>query len=216
MESIKLEPQKTAIKAKIRLYMPETMAFQYNASYNDVSLMDVIVGAATTAAAKIGGEKAHLAHAIQGVNSAIQSDAAKLVLKSQGLALNPMQQLVFQGIDFREFQMAFTFTPHSKQEADSVKKIIELFRTHAAPTINTGGAGMFFVPPSVFDINFLFNGKPNSNVTKVTESVITGIDVNYAPNGWSTHTDGAPVQTTLTVSFRENVLVDRNKIKDGY
>jgi hypothetical protein len=45
---------------------------------------------------------------------------------------------------------------------------------------------------------------------------ITGIDVNFAPNGWSTYSDGAPVQTTMTVTFRENALVDRNKIKEGY
>jgi hypothetical protein len=112
--------------------------------------------------------------------------------------------------------MTFTFTPYSKQEAETVKKIIEAFRAAAAPTINKGTGGMFFIPPSVFNIKFLFKGKENKNVNKVTEAAIQTIDVNYAPNGWSTHADGAPVQTQMTISFKENALVDRNKIKEGY
>jgi len=62
----------------------------------------------------------------------------------------------------------------------------------------------------------MYKGKENPNITKVTEAVITNIDVNYAPNGFSTNSDGAPVQTQMTISFRENALIDRNKIKEGY
>ena len=112
--------------------------------------------------------------------------------------------------------MAFTFTPYSKQEAETVTKIIQLFKYHAAPQITTGGAGMFFIPPSTFDVDFLFNGKRNENVNKVAESVIESVDVNYAPNGWAAHDDGAPVQTTLTINFKEIELIDKTKIKDGY
>jgi hypothetical protein len=208
-----LEPPKSKIVQTIDLYMPETMAFQYNASYNDIELKSAIQEAVQGAAGMVSKTAAGV---VQGVSGAVDSDAAKLVLKTQGLAVNPMKQLVFQGIDFREFQMAFTFTPYSKQEAQTVKKIIQAFRTAAAPTINKGTGGMFFIPPSVLNIKFLFKGKENPNVNKVTEAAITGIDVNFAPNGWSTYSDGAPVQTTMTVTFRENALVDRNKIKEGY
>jgi hypothetical protein len=145
-----------------------------------------------------------------------QTNAAKLALSTQGLAVNPQQQLLFGGIDFRTYQMAFTFTPYSRQEAETVKEIIKLFRYHAAPQITTAAAGMFFVPPSTFDLDFLFNGQRNNNITRVAESVITSIDVNYSPNGWSAHDDGAPVQTTLTINFKEIELIDKDKIKAGY
>jgi hypothetical protein len=148
--------------------------------------------------------------------SASQSSAAKLLLRSQGLAINPNQQLMFDGIDFRTYQMAFTFTPYTRQEAETVKKIIKKFKYHAAPKITTAGAGMFFIPPSTFDVSFMFNGKMNRNVNKVAESVLESVDVNYAPNGWAAHDDGAPVQTTLTLSFREMELIDKTKINDGY
>jgi len=207
-----LAAPKSKIVQTIDLYMPETMAFSYGASYDDVELKTAIQNAAE----KLTSSIPYAGTAVQGVSGAIDSDIAKLALKTQGLAINPMKQLVFQGISFRDFQMTFTFTPYSKQEAETVKKIIEAFRAAAAPTINKGTGGMFFIPPSVFNIKFLFKGKENKNVNKVTEAAITTIDVNYAPNGWSTHADGAPVQTQMTISFKENALVDRNKIKEGY
>jgi hypothetical protein len=148
--------------------------------------------------------------------SAFLGGAGKLGLNYAGYVFNPQQQLLFEGIDFREYQMSFTFTPYSKQEAETVKKIIELFKFHAAPQIVTGGAGMFFVPPSTFDLDFLFNGQKNPNINKVAESVITGIDVNYAPNGWAAHDNGAPIQSVLTIQLKEIELIDKNKIKDGY
>jgi hypothetical protein len=75
---------------------------------------------------------------------------------------------------------------------------------------------MFFVVPSTFDVKFFFNGKENKNVSRVAESVIESIDVNYSPNGWQSTDDGAPVQTILTISFKEIELIDRTKIEDGY
>ena len=100
--------------------------------------------------------------------------------------------------------------------AKQVKDIIKLFRQYAAPRIKPGAAGMFFIPPGTFKLKFLYNGKENTNITRVGESVIESIDVNYAPNGWATHTDGAPVQTTLTMTFKETQLVDRTQIEKGY
>jgi len=210
-----LKPKKKRVTSTISLYMPDTVNFQYNSGYSNLSLMDVAKETAGAASnlpiiSKLG-KMASL-----GI-SVVESNAAKLALSTQGLAINPQQQLLFDGIDFREYQMAFTFTPYSQQEADDVKKIIQLFRSQAAPRIiTTGGAGMFFVPPSTFDLQFLLNGTENKNISKVAESVIKSIDVNYAPNGWATHPDGAPVQTTLTMNFQEIELIDRKKIEGGY
>jgi hypothetical protein len=140
-----------------------------------------------------------------------------LALKGTGYALNPNQQVLFDGIDFRRYQLAFTFTPYSKQEAETVAAIIKMFKTHAAPRLVEGsGGGMFFVPPSTFTPTFRFNGQPNKKISQVTESVITNINVDYAPQGFSAHTDGAPVQTTLTIDFRELELITSQKVEQGY
>jgi hypothetical protein len=195
---------KTKNVGVISLYIPDTVNFQYGASYTDPSLLEV-----AGSVPLVGG-------VVQNVTSAVTSDAAKLLMRTAGYAVNPQQQLLFQGISFRTYQMAFTFTPYSKAESDSVVEIIKMFKKHAMPKMVTDAAGMFFTTPSMFDVKFLYNGKENTKINKIARSVIESIDVNYAPNGWSAHTDGAPIQTTLTINFKEMVLVDRALVDKGY
>ena len=217
-KTLNFKPKKKRKVATISLYIPDTLNFQYNAGYGNLSLQQVVneTAAATASATSNVPILGTLAKTATLGLSLAQSNAAKLALSTQGLAINPQQQLLFDGIDFRTYQLSFTFTPYSRQEAETVKEIIKLFRYHAAPQITTAAAGMFFVPPSTFDLDFLFNGQRNNNVSRVAESVIENIDVNYAPNGWSSHDDGAPVQTTLTMNFKEIELIDKDKIKAGY
>jgi hypothetical protein len=202
--SINIKSPVSSSVATVSLYMPDTMSFQYNMDYGRLSLVD--------AAKEIPG----IGKAVGAVSSIVNNGAARLLAKGSGYAFNPQQQMLFDGIDFREYTMAFTFTPYSKDEAQTVSKIIKMFKTHAVPRLSQGTAGMFFIPPSLFELKFMFNGKENPNVGKVAQSVITGIDVNYSPNGFSTFGDGAPVQTTLTLNFRETELITRDKIKEGY
>lgn len=210
--NLSLKSPKKRVADTIALYMPDTVNFGQQSSYNNLSLKDTIEDTAVG----LTGKVPVVGSAVSGGIDAINSKAVKLGLSTQGLAINPQQQLLFEGIDFREFTLSFVFTPYSKDEAETVKKIIQTFRKHAAPRITTGAAGMFFIPPSSVEMLFLFNGKVNNNISSVAECVITGIDVNYAPNGWSAHSDGAPVQTTLTMNFKEIVLLDRTQIENGY
>jgi hypothetical protein len=215
-----LTPESFTNRGSISLYIPETMAFQYGASYSDVSLTSIAgkaIGAAIDVVKKIIPEaKSQTGKAITSIPDVVSADAAKVALRAAGLALNPKLQLLFESIGFRTYQMSFTFTPYSQSEAEAVKKIISTFKQYAAPRIvkgNTGG--MFFIPPAVFEPKFYFNGTENKNVNAVTQSVITNIDVNYAPNGWATFGDGAPVQTTLTLQFKETAILDRDTLITG-
>jgi hypothetical protein len=201
--NLSLTKRKTRQGATIALYMPDTVNVQYTPQYNNLGLRNTLIKALPNAVEK-------------NVTAAIQSDITRLALATQGLALNPLNQLLFDSIDFRTYQLAFTFTPYSQQEAEDVKQIIKLFKEAALPRITDAAFGMFFIPPSTFSIDFLYNGRTNTGISRVTESVIESIDVNYAPNGWSAHTDGAPVQTTLTMNFKEIELVDKKKIAQGY
>jgi hypothetical protein len=200
-----LTPETTKIVSTIALYMPDTVNFQLNATYNGgTNLLDA--AASLPVVGKLGEE----------VGKAAKNSAMQLALKKAGYAVNPQLQLLFESIDFREYQMSFTFTPYSAQEAQTVKEIIKMFRKHSMPQIVTQAAGMFFIPPSVFDITFLYNGQENKNINKIARSVIQSVDVNYAPDGWSAHDDGAPTQTTLTLNFKETFLIDKTKIDQGY
>lgn len=189
----------------VYLYMPETLEFNYDSSYSDLSLGDTLGESILTSG--LGG---------RAITSAIQDPAAKLALNAAGYVFNPQQQLLFNGIDFRTYQMSFTFTPYSKAEAESVRKIIEKFREYAAPTVVKEAAGFFFNPPGMVDVSFVNQGSQNKNLHKLKRSVLESVTVNYAPNGWAAMEDGAPMQTTMTLSFKETELVDSKDIRNGY
>jgi hypothetical protein len=195
-------------KKRVALYMPENMVFSYSPQYDTITLAGK--DGALSSLPGVGNALAGAANILEG------NAAARLGLNKLGLVFNPQQQLLFKGIDFRTFQMSFTFTPYSRAEAETVKEIIKTFRAYSAPTIITEAAGMFFKPPAIFDISFNFNGAENPNIPKLKRSVVTNVEVNYAPNGWATHADGAPVQSTMTVDFQEMVLIDKKAIENGY
>lgn len=195
-------PQVTNTVSTIRLSMPDTLNFSYGIQYDKLSVADA------------AGSVPLVGQIARAITSGIKDNAAgRMALNKLGYVFNPQEQQIFEGIDFREYDMTFVFTPISEREANTVKEIIKTFRKYAAPTINNKLSGFFFTPPSVFDVSFFFNGQPNYNLNPIRRSVITNINVDYAPNGWAALRNGAPVQTTLTISFRETELVDRTSIE---
>lgn len=196
---------KKDLRATVSLYMPETLSFQYTTSYGE----ETIIGAAASLPGLLG-KPAGIAQSI------MDNQAVKLALNKLGYAFNPQEQVLFQGIHFRTFEMSFTFSPRSAHESSKVQQIVKLFRSYAAPTIVTGLAGFFYTPPGVFNLSFRKDGEINPNINKLTDCVLENVSVNYAPNGWSSHKDGQPTQMTMDLSFKETVLVDRAKIEQGY
>jgi hypothetical protein len=41
------------------------------------------------------------------------------------------------------------------------------------------------------------------------------MSVNYTPNGFAVYSTGVPVQTHLSLSFKEIVIVDRDSLDQG-
>lgn len=198
--------KKTDTIACIALYMPETVSFTNSAQYDD----STTIASAAGALPLVGGVVSKLTGALEG------NDALRLALNKAGYVFNPQKQMLFKGIEFRQFNMSFTFTPYSAKEAQEVKQIIKLFRKWSSPQKAAAGGGMFWNPPAVFGVEFLFNNSQNLNIPKLKDCVIESVEVNYAPNGWAAHNDGAPVQTTVTLQLQEIALIDRTDIDNGY
>jgi hypothetical protein len=199
---INFQPSADVFNTSISLYMPETVNFTYDVHYNDnMTLADAAKGLPLIG--KIAGF-------LQ------DNQAAKALLYKNGFVFNPQQQVMFEGVGFREYQMDFVFTPYSPQEAATVNNIIKAFRRAASPTKITEAAGMFFRPPSVFEVEFHFNGNINPNLNKIKRSVLKNVNVDYAPNGWAAYDNGQPVQTKMTLQFMELELVTRADIEGGF
>lgn len=142
-----------------------------------------------------------------------------VLLKGKGYAINPQLQMIFKGVGFRHFQLTFMFTPKSLQESTEVDNIIKTFKYHFSPGLEAGKSdstqSMFLTSPSIFNVQFKIGQNENQYAPKYGDCVLSDIDVNYAPNGFAVHENGAPVQTTLNLTFKEIVIVDRDKIAQG-
>jgi hypothetical protein len=145
---------------------------------------------------------------------------AEILLQGQGYAINPQMQMIYEGLPMRSFQLSFVFSPKSQQEAAIVNQIIHTFKYHAAPSLTPGATvssqSMFLIPPSIFNVKFFIKDKENQFLPKYADCVLENIDVNFAPNGFAAHTDGAPVQTTLSLQFKEIEIVDRARLETGF
>jgi len=259
-----LKPPVSTIESQISLYMPDTLSMSYNADYQEFSLTDAagiggkIGGAAISAweGYKAGGYGQAAKNLVPSATDLVgnlldkkggTTNAADVLLRGQGQAINPQMQLLYKGVSLRQFQLQFLFTPKDKGEADAVKNIIDTFTYHFHPELGDaakGEQGQYFTMPSVFNIQFKFTGndsaigsilnsvlgslgplgtalapssaktgKENERLFKVGDCVLESMEVDYAPNGWAAHTDGAPVQTSLSLQFKEMNIVHRGILK---
>jgi len=216
----------------IALYMPDTLAYSYTQSYEGISMGGELLGQITAMgksaadASKKGNEK-DLGNSLmksasenikqlvgKGFGDAFKSEnTVKAFLAAQGRVVNPMLEMLYQSPNFRTFNFDFLFYPRDEREALETQRILERFRFHQAPEI-LEDAGGFLVPPSEFDIRFYYSGSENPNIPQVATCVMTQMDVNYAPNGWSAYEvpdefkpsigrTGMPTAIQLTLTFQE-------------
>jgi hypothetical protein len=237
-ENLSIQHNRQEAKAYIGLYMPDSLKDSYQSDYASISIRDELgstLGAIRTAASvadtiKTSGEP--FAQAIASDPAAIKftidtfvnalgggGGIGEALLQAQGYTSNPQLQMIYRGSHFRQFSLEFLFTPTSAPEAEVVREIIYLFKFFAAPTLSVGQkakGAMFLTPPSLFEIKFM-NGKyENINLPKYTDCVLEDVSVDYAPNGFAAHSDGAPVQTHLTLTFQEVEILDRDRLTSGF
>ena len=244
-----VKPKTTVSKAVISLYMPDTLESSYTANYSEISLaaemksiqsirqiaqvastfgQGLSEGGARQAFGAASSDPNVIAGAIGfglGVLDKIPfistgGNLGDVLLQGQGYASNPQLQMLYQGTNFRQFSLAFTFTPKSQAEAQIVNNIIYQFKYYAAPAIAQGktnsSESMFLIPPAIFNVNFFFKDVDNKYLPKYADCVLKNIDINYAPNGFAAHIDGAPIQTHMTLHFEEIEIVDKARLSKGY
>ena len=233
----------------IAMYMPDSLNYSYTQSYSDLSLGSELGGKALAAGSSIidafkGGEgasgkaaavlkSAGTTAGLEGVSAAAGlignvagAGTAQLGFQAAtGTVRNPMLEMVYSSPGFRSFQFEFTFYPRDEREALEVQRIIERFRFHQAPELVKGAEG-FLIPPSEFDIKFYYAGSMNPNIPAMATTVLTQIDVNYTPNGWTAYEvpgenkpalgrTGMPVAIQLALQFKETTFLTKDDFKGG-
>ena len=228
----------------VALYMPDSLQFGYEQSYNEASLSDnAAMGMAAfgnslmdmvksgKSLKNIGSNMSpFLYNYLLSNNSMLGSLGKPLFTAISGVVQNPMIEVLYTSPNLRSFNFTFMFYPRSEAEAREVQKIISTFRFHQAPEVKSGSSGYFLVPPSEFDIKFMYFGQENPNIDKISTCVLQNISVDYTAGGqWVAYEiegdnspsiggTGTPVGIAMTLAFKETRIVTKESLrpKDAY
>jgi len=228
--SLKRAPTQRLSQA-IALYMPAKLAVAHTANYGEQEIGAVVAGASSVIntlssgasnseiAKKLGGDAlkggaAQLEQmALQTLDATIAPGAKAAVELARGTVLNNRTEMAFEGIGRREFSFEFRLLPNNAKEAETIENIVTTFRYHAMPEIEGSDlTGRTMITPSTFDIEYF----PNTHLHKISTSVLQSVQVNYGGDRPQFFDDDHPVETQLSLGFKELEIITKERIAKGF
>jgi len=137
-----------------------------------------------------------------------KTNATGILARQTGAILNPNMELLFGGVQLRQFSFSFDFAPRDENESIVIKKIIRAFKKSLnAKNGSTGenkSSGLFIKSPDVFQLTYKTGGKNHQFLHKFKPMALLNIAVNYTGAGtYATYDNTAPVHTKIDLTFQE-------------
>jgi hypothetical protein len=125
---------------------------------------------------------------------------------------NPYREQLFKNMGFRSFGFSYKFNPRNISELSSVMEIIQLFKYHMHPEIDS--SRLFLIYPSEFNIEYRHKGERNEYIHKISTCALTNVRVTYGSSDFTTFsgTNGAPSEINLDLTFSELETLSNNRI----
>ena len=226
------------LKTAIAMYMPASVAVTYGANYTDTSM-----GAATPAALDayeefFGSNYKGAAESVLSMSDRASEGMRNAMLNMigvlpgfggtreafemrEGEIITDRLELAFKGINKRNFQYTFKMIPKSQREAEEIRKIVFAFKANMLPEFKGGDrSGRRLIVPNTFDIEYMYNGSTNQYLHHVSTCVLENMSITYGGERYKTFeatADGAPpVETSITLAFKEMELITKERVFEGY
>ena len=238
------KPRTKRTTDSIVMYMPTTLTTNYAAGWKENELGGGImeagqrvqdfmnradaVGGTQAAKQAIPGVAGQLKRTMEVALSKIASeivggDALGAYDKISNRAMNNFLAATFTGVSFRKFSYSWKFSPKNIEEVRTAENIIRTFKFHMLPELpDDQNFGRYYVVPSEFDIFYMFRGDENTWMNKIQTCVLQNMDVNYAPNGYSTFRpvegrNGAPpTEIDMKLDFMETKVITKAEVLEGF
>ncbi len=231
------------------LYMPEDISTGFKANWTGKNFSNIGAGILRT----VGGEgmmaklKSFGETANEGLDRFTTIAGAQLISaaigkitgesvslddifsSTRGVILNPNTELLFTGLDLRNFTLSYKLVPRSEGEANQIEEIITTFKKAMLPYANSGAEALkesfdsigyqsgFIEVPDLVKVTFMRGSDLNKNVPQYKMCALTQVDVNYTPDGaYSTTRDGRMVAYQMSLNFQETKLIFREDVDAGY
>jgi hypothetical protein len=215
------------LKTAIMLHMPNELRTSYNIVWGEHDLKNFMLGAqgsealvnavkslGTFSSSEIADKFKQLGAG--GAALALSMPNTQGLQAATGLAPNPKKEMLFNAVNFREFQMTYQFFPKNPMEAQLVRNIIDEFAYHMHPEYKDDKKFLYLYP-SEFDIHFYHKDTENNNLRRRTSCALVNMSLDEAPNGmFNSLEDGMPPQINVTLHFKELATLSKEEIEKGY
>ena len=243
--SILMNSPRKKLSTTIALYMPPTVTVKYGSKWGaqTVGMMAQLGHDAIKAfSGENGAEVAKgmldkigtgVKHMALGALDTVAPGAKTLAAIETGQIVTDRLELMFEGIERRQFSYEFTFIPRSEVEARIIDEIVFAFKYHMASNLVKGTGGKEYTIPDLFDIKYMYHGGENSFLNKVATCALESMDITYGGEKYQTYplagkggassstgqlpgTGTPPQSTKITLGFTELELITKDKVLTGH
>ncbi len=232
-------PPTRRLDTAIAMYMPASIQVSYKTEYEDEAIGGLAAAAASIYQSMGGG--ARFGDALKGQLGKIADDVKKKGLSialdiadglgvtgakaaleiTTGAVIADRMELAFKNVGRRSFEYTFKMIPKNSREAEEVRKIIFAFKANMLPEMLEGRNRDTMTVPNTFNIQYMYKGKENDYVHRVSECFLDSVSVTYGGDRYKTFEphadDGAPpVETSISLSFKEIEIITRERVFEGY
>jgi len=221
----------------ISLYMPPSLSVSYNVTYADQEIGtlagmgqaaiaafqkndgDLTSNLTAAASAIKPGAKEGLTNFINTTLDTLAPGARALQQINSGKVITPRMEMMFEGVGRRSFSFKFDFIPKSAEESKSIDRIIYTFKENMMPEY-TGTSRREMKIPNTFDIRYMYQGKDNKFINKISSCFLKDMEVTYGGDRFTAYDpiDGSPPpqRSSISLSFTEIETLSKDLIKEGY
>ena len=232
-------PSRKRLDTAIALYMPAQVQVTYGAKFTDTEISP-FAGAIGQAVGDLsagmslsdtynkvipqvteGLQKRALLKGLDLLDALGVSGAREAIEIGRAEVIADRMQLAFKGVDRRAFQYTFKMIPRNSREADSIRKIVDAFKFNMMPEYKKGKKRDTLNYPATFNIEYHYRGKENTYLNRVSECFLENVQVSYGGDRYKTfdphNSEGAPpVETSITLAFKEIETMHRERIAEGF
>jgi hypothetical protein len=148
------------------------------------------------------------------VSGAIQDEGMKAAVGIAARArFNPYIVTSFDGTNTREYSFEYKLIPSSQQEAETIKQIARLFQIAVYGEVE----GFLLKYPPKWKLTILSATQTNDGtvlkpLSSFYECYLQGCDVNYNSSNNSYFHDNSPLETDISLTFKETKALHANEI----
>lgn len=161
-------------------------------------------------------------------------NATEIIDRTSRSTINQRIEVLFKNVRFRTHTFTYQFMPRTAPEAEAIRNILSIFKIGMLPGFEVGaskklsdafksltnvepsGEGipdMYFSFPYEWEIEFSQNHAKNT--FQILNSVLETMEVDHAAAGQvAFFKDGHPVATSVSLTFRETVLLTRDQYSE--